>query len=57
VKLPLKGEYLCRRAGLEPFSKPPGFAAVIENAVMSVIMVIGKLRNWDRLLHKYLGQE
>jgi len=57
VKLPLKGEYLCRRAGLEAFSKPPGFAAVIENAVMSVIMVIGKLRNWDRLLHKYLGQE
>ena len=53
--LMMKGEYLCRKAGLETFAQSPGALGVVEAAVMGVMTFIGNLSGWAKLKDRYLS--
>lgn len=52
-KLMLKGEWICRAAGLKVFSRSPGFLNTIEKGVMTLLTPIAHLKGWDNESIKY----
>lgn len=55
-KLMLKGEWLCREAGLVVFSTSPGFLHIIEKCILFILVPIAKLKGWDREALKYSSE-
>ena len=47
-KLMLKGEWLCREAGLEVFSSSPGILHIIEKCILLILFPLAKLKRWNK---------
>lgn len=53
IKLMLKAEYLCRRAGIKEFSRSKGVMNWIEKMIMILLIPIGTLKGWNKWLQQH----